>query len=112
MRWLVDFVVSRPARRCRFSTPSVRLGTRNVRVEVSDGSAAGGMVADSGWSPAEAPDADGDGWRVANADCNDANPAINPGAVEIISNGIDDDCRAETQDGGSPPVASFTVPQA
>jgi hypothetical protein len=46
-------------------------------------------------------DGDGDGWgdpgsascsAGATADCNDSNPAVNPGATEACSNGLDDDC--------------------
>lgn len=41
------------------------------------------------------PDADGDGFTDAacgGGDCNDADPAINPGAAESCSDGVDNDC--------------------
>ena len=43
-------------------------------------------------STALQPDADGDGLDDP-ADCDDANPAIRPGAVDVPDNGIDEDCR-------------------
>ncbi|MBN1335082.1 MAG: FG-GAP repeat protein, partial [Deltaproteobacteria bacterium] len=37
-------------------------------------------------------DADSDGWTVADGDCDDADPAVHPGADERIADGIDQDC--------------------
>ena len=39
-----------------------------------------------------APDVDGDGW-LPPADCDPTNPAVHPGAGEIVGNNIDEDCK-------------------
>src|SRR4030095_315147 len=33
-----------------------------------------------------------EGYAASDADCNDANPAINPDAVDVCEDGVDDDC--------------------
>lgn len=43
-------------------------------------------------------DGDGDGYCAEAGDCDDTNPAVNPGEVEIC-NGLDDDCNGVIDDG-------------
>ena len=57
-------------------------------------------------------DNDHDGY-TSDVDCNDSNPAVNPGAAEISNNGVDDDCNPATPvittsgSGNNYPVALF-----
>ncbi len=37
-------------------------------------------------------DLDGDGWSVDGGDCDDSDPAVNPGAAELPCDGVDNDC--------------------
>jgi hypothetical protein len=43
-------------------------------------------------------DTDGDGYTTAQGDCNDCNPTVNPGAVEVPANGQDDDCNGQVDE--------------
>ena len=43
------------------------------------------------------PDSDNDGF-AADVDCDDADPDVNPGAIELTGNGKDDDCNPATPD--------------
>jgi hypothetical protein len=49
---------------------------------------------------ASTTDSDGDGYADDEGDCDDGDPDVSPGAVEVWSNGIDDDCDG-TVDAGS-----------
>lgn len=58
-------------------------------------------------------DLDGDGWTACEGDCVEAaNPDhpvpayVNPGALEILNNGMDDDCDPTTSDLVAPPLCS------
>ena len=56
-------------------------------------------------------DLDGDGWATCSGDCND-NPAaggayINPGAFEVLGDGVDNDCDPATSD--QAPVAACSA---
>jgi Putative metal-binding motif len=63
----------------------------------------------------DAGDADGDGWPMCNGDCCDSvsqgcsNPRlVNPGAYEVVGNGLDDDCNPATSDMTPPAACSAT----
>jgi hypothetical protein len=44
------------------------------------------------------PDDDGDGVTIADGDCDDSDPDVNPNVSEIPYNGVDDDCNPSTLD--------------
>jgi uncharacterized protein (TIGR03382 family) len=52
---------------------------------------------DIGAQPVELLDRDGDGYEAAE-DCTDLDASVNPGAEEVLGNGLDDDCDPSTAD--------------
>jgi MYXO-CTERM domain-containing protein len=59
-----------------------------------------GTAALLGSAPAWAQDADGDGWDVAQGDCDDGNADVNPGiSVEECGDRLDNDCNGFLDDG-------------
>ncbi len=51
-----------------------------------------------GGASTSACEAPGPDWAPEPGDCDDTNPAVNPDAVEICNNGIDDDCNGAADD--------------
>ncbi|MBI5184179.1 MAG: VCBS repeat-containing protein [Nitrospinae bacterium] len=76
-------------------------GSHAVYVAVRDGKGGTGMqtfvLAVAGTSLSSSPDVDGDGFSPP-ADCSDGDPAVNPGAAEIMGDGLDNDCNPGTPD--------------
>ena len=52
---------------------------------------------DSGLDPAT--DVDGDGWSLGEGDCDDADPAVNPGQPDVCFDEIDNDCSSLADEG-------------
>lgn len=43
-------------------------------------------------------DEDKDGFSIAQGDCNDCDPNVNPGAMDVAGNGLDEDCSGTPDD--------------
>jgi hypothetical protein len=95
---IADAVAADPHR--KRSVEDHREAIEEMRQEVADRPAyvARFLACEDGTG--DASDGDGDGFAWCN-DCDDANASVNPGAVEICANGLDDNCnhRADTADG-------------
>ncbi len=68
--------------------------TATFTTATTGGGAQGGQsgVTTTGAGGNTATDNDGDGYTVADGDCNDGDKDVNPGAIEICDNKIDDNC--------------------
>lgn len=65
-------------------------------------------TSDTGATDTSSRDVDGDGYTVAEGDCDDSNPAVNPGEREIPDNRVDEDCDG-TVAVTPPPSYTFTA---
>ncbi|WP_243471397.1 T9SS type A sorting domain-containing protein [Winogradskyella sp. MH6] len=75
-------------------TATLSAGTYNLVVNLSDACDTASTCRDlSGQLLLDQnADLDGDGYTIAQGDCNDNNSAINPGAIEILDNNVDENC--------------------
>ena len=81
-------------------------GAHSFSVRGTDAAGNVGAAVTRGWSVA-ARDGDGDGVDI-RADCNDANPAVHPGAAEIAGNGVDENCDGRDAPGTVAAVKAIT----
>jgi hypothetical protein len=84
--------------------------TPNAGVTANAGSAIA-LVVSFGVPPADRDD-DHDGFTGAQGDCNDTNAAINPLAIDLPGDGIDQNCNGRDSIGGdaTAPVAAIAAP--
>lgn len=54
-----------------------------------------GGSSDGGGSGTGLTDNDGDGWATEQGDLDDSDPTVHPGALEVLGDGIDQDCDGE-----------------
>jgi len=97
LEWrLDDVVVSGGAAYLYQPNQREEAGIHVIRVSASDGTPAGTTVLE--WTVAVwLPDPDGDGWSD-NTDCDETDPAVNPGTPELCD-GADQDCDGVADDG-------------
>jgi len=57
------------------------------------------QVADALASVDDCPDSDKDSWTICDGDCNDKSISINPGALEVCDDGIDNNCDGNVDEG-------------
>ncbi len=85
--WVPTTTTSAPTERSYHT--AVWTGTQMI---VWGGQSASGYLDSGGlYTPSQDADADGDGYTRCGGDCDDANPSVYPGALEICD-GVDNDC--------------------
>ncbi|HWI63279.1 MAG TPA: PKD domain-containing protein [Symbiobacteriaceae bacterium] len=105
--WELDGSVAGAGASFSFSPSAAHFGPHTVEAKVWDSSPLGGAVRLRWDVDVLFPDDDNDGWRQ-NRDCDDTDPAINPGRTEVPGDGKDNDCNLATPD--APPVVVVPAP--
>jgi Putative metal-binding motif len=79
---------------CNDHNPNVAPGLPEIGSNLIDDNCNGLADENTDGTPntTETVDMDGDGYSVAQGDCDDTDPTVHPGAVEICNDGKDNDC--------------------
>ena len=74
------------------SAGSTSSGEGGSASTASSGSGGASTTGGGGCMAGPDQDLDQDGFTITSGDCDDCNPLVNPAAIEIAGDGIDDDC--------------------
>jgi PKD repeat protein len=107
VKWTVDGTDAGTGSAFTYTPTASAIGLRTIGATASDGNSLGGSATTMWAVLVVAADGDDDHWD-ANVDCDDADASVNPGHIEVVGNGKNDDCDDASPDSGSPPVAAFS----
>lgn len=91
---------------CDDTDPAVRPGAAEIPLNFVDDNCNGRTDEVGDVQSADTEDRDLDQVTIAAGDCNDLDPAVHPGAVELCGDGLDNDCdRVADRSGGATATA-------